>query len=123
MLRRQVQRIIHIFTIVALIVATVPHGHSSLSHHDLASADLAQLDGEPHHHHHDHEDEPAPTKNGFGHSHGHATADHVHEKPFRADNITLTMSPPDACWYASPYDERPNALCAPLDRPPRIAGA
>jgi hypothetical protein len=123
MLRRQVQRIIHIFTIVALIVATVPHGHSSLSHNELPSADLAQLDDRSHHHHHDHDDEPAPAEKGYGHSHGYATADHVHEKLFRADNITLGMSPSDACWYVSPYDEPPNELCARLDRPPRIAGA
>lgn len=122
MLQRQVQRIIHIFTIVALIVATVPHGHASSGYHDIGPADLAQFNSQ-HDHHHDHDDEPAPAEKGFGHSHGHATADHVHEKPFRADNVSLAVSPPDACWYVFAYDERPNALCARLDRPPRIAGA
>jgi hypothetical protein len=114
------QKIIRLFMIVALIVATIPHGHAASNHADSADTALAQPQAD--HDHDDHDHDPAPTKNGWDHSHGATTADHVHDKPFPAQDLAVPACPPDANWCASSDDERTNAPSARLERPPR-AGA
>jgi hypothetical protein len=106
--------------IVALIAATIPHGHATSNHVDVRSADLALTQSQADHDHDDHDHEPAPAKSGWDHSHGAATADHVHDKPFPAHDLAVPARPPHADWCASSDDERVNAPSARLERPPRI---
>jgi hypothetical protein len=122
MVWRQMQSIIRLFMIAALIVATIPHGHATSGHVDAVSADLALTQPQADHDHddHEHDHDPAPAKSGWDHSHGAATADHVHDKPFPAQDLAVPACPPHADWHASSYDERSNAPSARLERPPRI---
>ena len=120
MLWRQMQRIIRLVMIVALVVATIPHGHAASSHIDGSSADAMLAQSQADHDHDGHDHDPAPAKSGWNHSHGPATADHVHEKPFPAQDIVLPPCLSDAGWCASPDDECTNALSARLERPPRV---
>jgi hypothetical protein len=116
------QRLIRLFMIVALVVSTIPHTHASSSHEeDFAASALAQSPADhDHDDDHDHDHDPKPTKSGWGHSHGAATADHVHDKPFPAQDLAVPACPPHADWHTSSYDERSNAPSARLERPPRI---
>jgi hypothetical protein len=120
MLWQQMQSIIRLFMIVALIVATVPHRHATPSHDDASSTDAAPIQPLADHDHDDHDHDPAPAKDGWDHTHGAATADHVHDKPFPALDLTVPDCPPDADWCASSDDERMNVRSSRLERPPRV---
>jgi hypothetical protein len=119
MLWRHTQWIIRLFMIVALIVATIPHGHATLSHDGVRSTNAAPAQPLADHDHDDHDHDPAPTKNGWDHCHGATTADHVHDKPFPAQDLAVPACPPDANWCAASDDECTNAPSARLERPPR----
>jgi hypothetical protein len=119
MLWQQMQSIIRLFMIVALVVSTIPHSHAVSSHLDLGAEHVGLTQSQGHHDHDDHDHDPAPAKSGWDHSHGAAIGDHVHEKAVPAQDLAILACRSDADWYASFDDERMNAPTGRLERPPR----
>jgi hypothetical protein len=123
MLWLQMQRIIRLFMVATLVLATIPHTHQTSSEPitDVAEELLGTISHDHDTDDHDHHEPGDQSK--AGHSHGPATADHVHDKPFPLEMAVVTPVAAQTPWYLPGDRARADPPCRGLERPPRMAAS